>query len=241
MAKNFFKSMAIILGSMTVLAIVTIWIIGLFAQEVPTAPLEEFSSYNQLEERIFLDKNTTYEIEFPDYIPQYFLDSNYVETSEYLPESTLTKYYSIVELYSTKEKKFTHSGYIIYFHNRIALKNTPLEYIEEKIVISSVFDRKTNESIANRHIDDGGIPTVFNDNGIMDKEIEEIITIQGLEVRYFLKNSDGISDKSQLTAFFKYHGGVYKVYIEVSYQLSGFDATWCMTEMTEIIKGLVKE
>jgi hypothetical protein len=240
MAKNFFKSMAIILGSMAAIAIITIWLIGLFVQEIPTSALEEFSSQIELEENILLDKNTTYEIEFPRYIPQYFIDSVYFETNDYILESRNSKHYSIVELYSTKEKKFTHNGYVILFHNRIGLKNAPLEYIEEKLVISSIYDRKTSDTIATRHIDDGGIPTVFNDSGIIEKEIEEIIMIENIEVRYFLKNMNGDIDKTQLSAFFKHNGGVYKIYIEVSYQLSGFNASWCMTELTEIIKGLAQ-
>lgn len=241
MAKNFFKSMLIILGSMSVIAIAAIWIIGLFVQEVPTSAFEEFSSEAQLQDRMFLDKKTEYMVGFPSYIPNHFLESDYLEQTNFILDYSQQKYYAIVESFSTKDKKFTHNGYIISIHSRMNSKTNPLEFVEERLVIASQFDRKIDESIDNKYFDDGGVPTVFNDIGIVDKDGEYFVTVENIEVRYFVKNASGIDDKSQISAFFKHNGGVYKIYLETSYNLSGLDLNWCMEELNKIIEGIVTE
>jgi len=238
MITKFIKALAIIFGSMLLLTLIILGIIGLFAQEISSIPLEEFSDETTLQQNIHLDPTTTYNVQFPSYIPSYFREPNYVETDRYLFESSIEKYYAIVELFDVKEKKFTHSGYTILFSSKINKKDSVLDFVEEKLVVSSIFDKKQSESILDRHIDDGGIATVFNDTSIIDKEQENNMLIANHQVRYFVKDGQGESDITQLTAYFKTNNGIYKIYFEISYSLSGKRLDWCFEQLELIIQGL---
>lgn len=238
MTKRLIKAIGIILGSMALMGIIIIGILRLIVQEMPTIPLEEYPNYPALRHNINLDPATPFEITFPLYFPEYFLNPNYPETENHILESSTIKHYANVELYDAKTGRFTHQGYTIVFWNRVNHKPTLIESTDEKFVIASIFDRKPNESIFDRHIDDGGVVTVFFDNAIVDVEETGSITIDGNEIRYFLKDGGGSSDKTQLTAFFKRDNAVFKIYIEVSRTLSGHGVDWCFAELEAIVQGL---